>query len=227
MKPVSKSGRAMAFAGIAALVLAGAGSACGAEPRDLDGANTLRSAPGPTPSPDGPIPEGAAGSSIGCVEFDADGEYVWAGEPSQTVRDLGTELSEAFGRNRARMAGVAYCSTPGGLAAFVKEGEVELADELVDLASKHKDVAFEVHYVPRSVDEMLALIDKITPQVREDAGLVSYGPDLFTGGLDIGVLEVAGQSAQDLFVKADAVVRPVLGSDVPIHWRTSSGAIHG
>jgi hypothetical protein len=132
---------------------------------------------------------------------------------------MGDDISLVVDQRSASVAGAAYCSDRQGLVVFLKPGSVEAEQALSQAGAKYPELTLEFQHVPRSVDEMRALVDEVLAVGLDNLGLVGIGPDVYTGGLQIylpGYGENANQAHEKLISDAEAAVWAVIGADVPL-----------
>jgi hypothetical protein len=154
-----------------------------------------------------------------CIKFDDSGTQLWHGEFSDRVQQMGAELSALASRHSDWVMGGVYCSDRQGIATFLKPGSGEVEQLLADVAADYPELTVELRYVPRSMDEVMELVDKVTAAGLDEAGLAGIGPDVYNGGILLSVRgygDAAGEPADRLVARAEAAVTAIIGHDVPI-----------
>jgi hypothetical protein len=194
-------------------------AACGMPVTDNDAGDAPAEGPIEV-STAGPVVEAVVEPVAGsCIEFDDSGQQLAYNEFSDRAVRMGDDLSILAAEHSGQVAGLACCSDRQGLAAFIKPGAPEVERLLVDAAAQYPELRLEIKYVPRSLDEMQALVARVVEVGLTELGLGAIGPDIYTGGLLIevqGYDEKADVPEDQAIAEAEAAVWAVVGDDVPL-----------
>jgi len=149
-----------------------------------------------------------------CVEFD---EYGYGFEQAFSFDKYSKDLElmvlrfmEIETENHDTIAGVAYCSNYDGVAVFVKSGAVTIRQELESLGAAHPEYPLHIFEVPRSMDDMTELMDRLDLGRLLDMGISGVAPNMYTGGLILTLLPGASPD------EAKQAVTAAIRADVPL-----------
>jgi len=199
----------------------------GGSPAPEVGVEDASPSPAQEIEPETDAPDLAAGDSefvrqnmdhlLPCVEFEEDGysQLFVGGGSSRELRDLAQKLMTILDGRGDTVAGLAYCSHYDGMAVFVTPDAVgSVEQELGALEAEHPKYPVRIYGVPRSENEMLALMEQLTPLMGPDSeiGIMQISPDIYTGGLMVDALS---QDGIDAATVAEAI-KAVIGPDVPL-----------
>jgi len=146
-------------------------------------------------------------TTVGCVTYTSEGEQVWTHPYVGDQREIAAPLEEIANTHPDEVAGTAYCSDYVGLAIFVKHGSPAVLHQIDALKQKLPDARIDVHEVPHALNEMLHFIDLLGSD--ETATIGALRPNIYTGGLTIGISDAADED------RARRIVRELVG-DIPV-----------
>ncbi|MCL1898446.1 MAG: hypothetical protein FWG16_06460 [Micrococcales bacterium] len=145
-----------------------------------------------------------------CVEFEESGYYqVFHDGRSAGLEQMATDLMAIENANHDTVAGVAYCTDNDGMAFFIKSGSEGARQESDVVAAQYPQYLLHFFEVPRSMNDMMALVDQLGPYWQE-IGISGMAPDIYTGGL---VIELLPDVSID---EATRAVTAVIGPGVPL-----------
>lgn len=159
------------------------------------------------------------GSSVGsiadaaCIERGDDGVQVWDGEASAALDVLGNKLQEVADDYQDEVAGVAYCSHYEGAVVFVADPSDRLMGELSRVSDETSGLTVNTQEVEAGLTELLALSSDLAVELDTDA-VTSIGPDMYSGGLRIGVSDESRVRAG--VTSVEQLVRGHAGRNLPI-----------
>ena len=166
------------------------------------------------------------GAASSCIEFDEAGERTWYNDFTDQAVQMGDAISVIAGEHPSEVAGASFCSNRQGLAVFLKPEAVEVEQLLVEAAAEYPEMTLEFQHVPRSLDEMEALVQEVVAVGFEQLGLQELGPDIYTGGLLLGVSADGSKDEKAAAAAtAEAAVKAIVGDDVPLAITLVAGEI--
>jgi hypothetical protein len=191
-------------------------------------APTVQAAPLETPtatpratpeSPSGIAPyTPVATKTIGCDVVDQQGTIMVDGRAQSTdAMLLADELGKLVDAHPESATGVAMCSGVSGAQIFVPHSDRSLAPAAEAIARKYPEVVFHVVDVVAPLSVLLDATPKIISR-PEFAGIVTMvGPDILTGGFEVGVMSDADAASPVILEKVRTAVTELTGrDDLPI-----------
>lgn len=121
---------------------------------------------------------------------------------------LADELQRVANEHQDEIAGVALCSEYDGIAVFLAGPTDATRDELTAITERYGNwrVIFNDVAAPLSVS--LRVIDAVMRDERI-SGLISAGPDIYSGGITFGILEEEWTRRAEIAAYVDEIARSV------------------
>ncbi len=156
-----------------------------------------------------------------CMQVNKFGDQVWKGEPSAELTDLSDDLYAIESEFADQIAGSEYCSDHSGIIVAIKPKAPDaIATRLASLQAEYPDYTLYMKHVAVSNNELLQLIDKVSPSIEQIPGVLGYESDPLSGGLvieydtslwpDSAKLGVAVKGALNGGLEVPIKLRPVL-----------------
>ncbi|MFD6053868.1 hypothetical protein [Agromyces sp. NPDC060279] len=122
-----------------------------------------------------------------CIQRDENGQQRWFGEPSRELLEAADALQALVDSSPEAATGVAFCSEYDGAVIFLAPGAPESLLASVDgVLRAYPAQSLSVAESVAPLSDLLSISSQIMADFTVARGLVSVGPDLTTGGLEIG-----------------------------------------
>ncbi len=182
---------------------------------------------GPTAGPRATAPTASsAAADATCVRVDADsGRPFWVGEPSAELSAAAQELQGLVDAHAEALRGVSFCSHYEGVVVFASSdapaGVLAAVDEA---AGRHPLATVSVERHGLAIADLKAAAASLATRLQGEEGIVSIGPDIEAGDIDVGIDESRITAQQARQAVASIVSQTGFPSpQVPIHFFDESG----
>ncbi|MFT0762210.1 hypothetical protein VRY54_04015 [Actinomyces sp. F1_1611] len=123
-----------------------------------------------------------------CIQSDPTTQQpYWVGEPEAQVSRLGLELQDLADQHPDEIRGVSYCTHYEGVVVFVADrASDETKAALAEAAGRYPGVPASIEQGGLSLTELTSALATLSSNGLQLPGIGWYGPNLVTGGIDIG-----------------------------------------
>lgn len=152
-----------------------------------------------------------------CIQRDESGQQRWYGGPDGELAQAADVLQALVDANPDIATGVALCSHYDGAMIFVAPGAPEsLNASIGDIVRAYPAQNLQVSEVAASLSELLDLSSQVLGDPATAPGIVSVGPDITTGGLEIGYDPEVWTSEAELRAWIAERVKAPRGQEIPL-----------
>jgi hypothetical protein len=161
-----------------------------------------------------------------CVQLNPDsGQPYWVGQASPELSNAAQEFQEQADAHTDSPRGVNYCTHYEGLVLFASaKATAEAMESVADVSSRYPSVEVTVEQGGLSLEEINAAVTSVASQTQNTPGIVSVGPNITTGGIEIGIdgTQINQEQAQQTVVSLLSRT-PLAPEQLPISFVTQTG----